>query len=394
MSNLTNQLASIFPDWLVSNPYVMAGLTILIGWIVAEILSRVAAGALGFLNPKSKFAKNLGIAQGNVLKKSVRKIVFWVIMLFPFMNACEILGFSAAIEPIQGLLGKITSFIPNLIGFGIGLAATYFGFIIVKSILDGVFTAFDLDGKLNLGRFTGSSTSLSRVITTTAATFVGLMILPVAFRALNVPSVSQPIENIVEKVSSTFPNILIAIVLLGIGVLLAKVIQDLLVDVLKVGGIDQLPQKLGLYSSNSFKGKGLSEIIGYVVFASVCVIFLTQAINVLNLDFLSEIFANFTSGFFSILGAVIILLIGTVAARFAEKTLSSNAGVAKFAKYAIYILSGVMALDKAGIANQISSNGFLILLGAAGVALGVGGAIAIGLGGKEAASKVLNKLVK
>ncbi len=394
MNDLIQTVTSIFPQSLVSSPFFMAGATLLIGWIVATVLSRVAAGALGFLNPKSSFTKTLGIAQGKVLKNSVRKIVFWIIMLFPFMNACEILGFSAAVEPIQNLLTKITDFIPNLIGFGIGLAATWLGFTIVKSILDGVFTAFDLDGKLNLGRITGSTTSLSRVITTTAATFVGLMILPVALRALNIPSVSAPIEHIVTKVTSSLPNILIAIVLMGLGIFIAKIVQNLLVDILKVGGVDQMPQKLGLASSASFKGKGLSEILGYVVFASIAVVFFTTAIEALKLPFLTDIFSNFTGGFFRILGAVIILLVGTIAARFAEKALASNPGVAKFAKYAIYILSGVMALDKAGIAPQISNNGFLIILGAAGVALGVGGAIAIGLGGREAASRVLNKLIK
>ncbi len=394
MNQLVNSITQFLPPGLVQNAFFMAAITLILGYIVAKILSMVISGALGFLKLDSETARKLGFARGKVLQHSVAKMIFWIVMLFVFINVLQILGFDSAIEPIQSMLNQIMAFLPKLFLAGVILACAIFGSKIVKNILDSAFTAFDLDGKLGLHKLTGSSASVSRVITTTLSGLVFLFILPVALRTLNIPSLAAPIEGIINSFAVLLPKLLGAIILMAVGLFIAKIVQGIITDLLKVGGVDQMPQKLGLSDSNSFKGKSVSDLGGYASFASIAVVTLVGAINILNIPFLTDLFSGFSHNFFNVLAAVIILLVGSIAANLAGKSLSSNKGVAKAAKFGIFFLTGVMALDRLGIANSISSNGFLIIMAALGVAVGVGGAIAIGYGGRDAAARVLNKLIK
>ncbi len=394
MNQLISSITQFLPPGLVQNAFFMAAVTLILGYFIAKILSWVISGALGFLKLNGETARKLGFARGKVLQHSVAKMIFWIVMLFVFINVLQILGFDSAIKPIQNMLDQIMAFLPKLVLAGVILACAIFGSKIVKNILDSTFTAFDLDAKLGLHKLTGSSASVSRVITTTLSALVFLFILPLALDTLNAPALSEPIKGIINSFAAFLPKLIGALIVMAVGLFIAKLVQGIITDLLKVGGVDQMPTKLGLTSSNSFKGKSVSDLGGYAVFASIAVAMVSAAVNILNVPFLSEIFAGLHGHFFKVLAAVIILLIGSVAANFAEKSLNSNKGVAKAAKIGILFLTGVMALDRLGIANSISSNGFLIIMSALGVAVGVGGAIAIGFGGREAAARVLNKLIK
>jgi len=389
-----NSITQFLPAGLVQNAFFMAAVTLILGYFIAKVLSWVISSALGFLKLDSATASKLGFARGKVLQTSVAKMIFWIVMLFVFINVLQILGFDSAIKPIQGMLDQIMTFLPRLFLAGVILACAVFGSKIVKNILDSTFTAFDLDAKLGLHKLTGSSASVSRVITTTLSALVFLFILPLALDTLNAPSLSEPIKGIILAFTNFLPKLLGALIVMAVGLFIAKIVQGIIADLLKVGGVDQMPQKLGLASTNSFKGKSVSDIGGYAVFASIAVATISASVNILNVPFLSEIFVGINILFFKVLAAIIILLVGSIAANFAEKSLNSNKGVAKAAKIVILFLTGVMALDRLGIANSISSNGFLIIMSALGIAVGVGGAIAIGFGGRDAAARVLNKLIK
>ena len=169
--------------------------------------------------------------------------------------------------------------------------------------------------------------------------------------------------------------------------------QSIITNILKVAGFDQLPAKLGLSSSSSIQGKSPSEVVGYVVFFAIFVMLFTQAIEILGFDFLTVAASAITVGVFKILGALVILIIGTILSKMAANALGATTMLGKVARYGIMILAGTMALDRANIAPEITSTTFQIMITALAVALGVGGAVAIGLGGKDAVKKVLDKKV-
>jgi len=81
-----------------------------------------------------------------------------------------------------------------------------------------------------------------------------------------------------------------------------------------------------------------------------------------------------------------------LAARFAyDNLVEGNATLAKVAKYVIIVLSAVIALDRSGLAPDLTGLPYEVAIYALGVAFGIGGAIALGLGGREFVSRWLSK---
>jgi len=80
-----------------------------------------------------------------------------------------------------------------------------------------------------------------------------------------------------------------------------------------------------------------------------------------------------------------------VLARLAANALVGQPKIATVARYAIIFLAGTIALDRANLAPEITSTGFQLLLGGVAIALGVGGALALGLGGKEFVAEKLKR---
>ena len=91
-----------------------------------------------------------------------------------------------------------------------------------------------------------------------------------------------------------------------------------------------------------------------------------------------------------VLAAVLILIACYVCASITDKALKKNGHEigALFAKSAIYTLGGFMILNELGVAGTIVNAAFIIVVAAFGVAF----AIAFGIGGREFASKMLDKL--
>ena len=381
---------------IMGGKYIQALIILIVGWGVAWLVSTVVVRALGLTALTNKLADRLDLGSGRAgsLSSGVGKILFWIIMLLVLVVVLDTLGLRSVIEPLNKLIAKILDFIPNLFASGILLAVAVIASRIVYALLSSLFGTLNLDSKIGLAKVTGSTASLSQVLTTTASSFVFLLMLPASLQALKLENVSAPIEKLIDSVVASFPHIIVAIAILAIGVFLGKIIQGLVTDVLKVGGVDQLPEKVGLKDFANFGGKTLSEVIGLLTFVSIFVVMFTQAVSALNLDFLSGISANFASGFFSILGAVIIFVVGAVLAKTAKNALGNQKLAGEIVYYGIFILAGTMALDKANLAPQITSLSFQIMVGAFAVAAGVGGAIALGLGGKDAVKRYLDRTVK
>jgi len=70
--------------------------------------------------------------------------------------------------------------------------------------------------------------------------------------------------------------------------------------------------------------------------------------------------------------------------------LTQAALLAPVAQASIIVLAGAMALRQMGLANEIITSAFTILLGAGGIAI----ALAFGLGGREAAGKALDRFIE
>ena len=210
--------------------------------------------------------------------------------------------------------------------------------------------------------------------------------------------VVMPLQNAFNVFWSFAPSILSAIVILAIGVVIAKLIENVIVRVLKMLTLDKIADQVQLSSVLTKGGirRKISELIGALVYWVIVLAFVMAALDALNLTVAAELLQSVVSFLPSVIAALFILIIGIFAAAFLSATIrtaASNAGIVQahllgqFVQVVVVVFAGVAALQELRI--EFVGEAFLIVLG--GISLGT--ALAFGLGCKDMAGRWLEGLV-
>ena len=192
------------------------------------------------------------------------------------------------------------------------------------------------------------------------------------------------------------PRLLAVIVILFIGWLVAKLARSAIKKILILTHFDQFAQKSGL---EAFMNQGdlnitLSGVISQVVYWLVILLFVITGANSLGLTEVAVLLQQLASYLPRIIVAILILIFGTLLARFINRLVFAWLHSIKFnnalsistsTEYGIQILAIFIALEQLGIGMQLIHSLFVIVFGALFLAL----AIAFGLGGKDWAAKVI-----
>ncbi len=195
------------------------------------------------------------------------------------------------------------------------------------------------------------------------------------------------------------PKLLAAIVIIFFGWLLAKLARLAVKRLLELTHFNQLTQKSGLeaFMNNDNFNLTLGGIVSQVVFWLVIVLFVMTGADTLGLSGVADLFHQLANYLPHIILAVLVMVFGTLLARFVNKLVfawlySIKAPyalvVSTSAEYSIQILSVFVALEQLGFGMQLIYLLFLIVFGSIFLAL----ALAFGLGGKDWAAKVIEDL--
>jgi len=366
---------------------IAAIVVFLIGKTIAKGISKLVEKSLSKSSLDDKLAKVLGSNAGSS-EKMVGSFVYGLLLLFVIILALNIAGLKEVLAPLQSLLDQILAAIPKILVAGIVI---YLGTVlakIVKGLVGNVLNAARVDERL--GNTTGE-TPISGAVSTALYCFIILLFLPVALGFLQMPELSEPIAGITENILGTIPNILIAGILIAVGVIIGQIAQKLITNLLSATGVDNFPAKMGLAIPSSGKNS-ISGLAGLIVFVSILVTVIATAIDKLQLGILSEASGFVLGGYWNVLIAILIFGAGFVAAKFAYSQLADkNLVLAKVVNGIILFVSAVVALNRSGIAPDITGLPFNVIVIALGFAAGIGGAIALGLGGKDFVARYLQK---
>lgn len=372
-------------------PWILALAIIVVGYFVARIVRSLVCKMLGKTNLDDKLVAIVG---GNTegSERGVASFVYWLMMLFVIIVALNAAGLEDAVDPLKNVLDKIMGSIPNILKAGLILFLAWIIAKVVRNILTGVLTASKVDERLGLEE----SKPITNGVGAIAFFGIILMMLPNALSALGMEEISKPISDMVNQILQYAPLVFGGIALFAIGYLLANIVGTVIGNLLKSIGADSLPSKLGYKGDDLIGGKSFSSIIGLVVQATILVVLSAQAIKVMKLDFISELAEGIVPGYFNLLVAAIILCVAFFVANLVGQ-LIKNAFWANIVRIGIIIFLGAVALQKANISNLTNDTFQLAITSAivaAAFAVGVGGAIALGLGGREKAKSVLESLKK
>lgn len=212
---------------------------------------------------------------------------------------------------------------------------------------------------------------------------------------------SLSFTNLWLGVSVFIPKLLVAIVIVlvgwGLGVLFGRVVSQIIKaikidEALRRAGVENFLNKGGL---NLDSGKFLGGLVRWFIY----LVFLVGALDVLKLTQVTEFLKQILNYLPQVIVAVLILIAAGLIADVMKKIVLSSAMGAEISsagllatvtKWVIWVFAILVALSQLGIAAGFIQTIFTGLV----VALSLGLGLSFGLGGQEAASKVLDKVSK
>ena len=109
--------------------------------------------------------------------------------------------------------------------------------------------------------------------------------MPGFFEKLGMNGVASPIINMMNIVLAYLPNIVGAILLLIVGLFIAKTVKELLIPLFKKLQIDQYLKKVGVDSKNEIS---VAEVFANTVYVLILVPIVIGALNVLHIEAISN----------------------------------------------------------------------------------------------------------
>lgn len=275
----------------------------------------------------------------------------------------------------------------GLVRFVVFLALAFVAATVASKLVAKVLKAAKLDEKFDKwGINEGAAGTSTKFIEKLVYLVVFLCFIPSALSAIGITSVAESVSSFVYAFISYIPNIIAAVILVYVGVLIAQVLSQVISVLLKKTKLDSLTGKV----LPQLKVPASKILVGVI---RIVIIFfaVAQGIQALNLSFLSMIVSDIMIYLPGLVKGAAIVVIAIIAANLAETAVAKLCPKgAKITKVAIFVVAGFMILSQLGIAPQIVETTFVYVVGALAVAF----ALAFGLGGKDYAKKILDKLDK
>lgn len=208
----------------------------------------------------------------------------------------------------------------------------------------------------------------------------------------------EPLQEVFAKFMVFVPNLLAMLVILLVGILLAKLLRVLLVKFLLAIKFDSWSDRMG-FTTLMRKGDlwlKPSVVLGGIVFWILIIVTLMAGLGALNVAAIDTLVVQFFSYLPRVFSAAVILGIGYLFTSFISRAVliaMANSGyhyarlLAETIRVLLMLMILAMVMEQLQIATSIVLAAFSILFGGIVIAL----AIAFGVGGIDTARRVVEQ---
>ncbi|MDP3349963.1 MAG: mechanosensitive ion channel [Hydrogenophaga sp.] len=367
-------------------PRLLGGLVLaLVGWLVASVVRALTQKLLDKTTLDDKLSEHADMAP---ISEGLAGALFWLVILLFVPAILGALQLEGLLDPLRSMVTKTLDMLPNAV------AAIVIGGVgwIVATVLRKLTTHLSRTAGIDrLGSRAGlaETVQLSSVIGMLVFIAVFLPSLIAALDALKIEAISRPATDMLSSLMQAVPNIVAAGLILVVTWLVASFASQLLASLLAALGFDTLPARVQM--AHAFEKTSASRTVGRVVRFFAMLFATVEAAAQLGFHQVSDIVASFIRFGGDILLGSAILVIGFWLANVAFEAINRASGartqgLARIGRYAILALVIAMGLRAMGIADDIVNLAFGLTLGAVAVAF----ALSFGLGGREAAGKLMD----
>ena len=305
------------------------------------------------------------------------------------------MNWGGIIEPFQDFFSTLIAFLPTLI---VVLVLLLLAWILAKVLRTGtrkLVRTTGIDKRLGKGGDPQDPSQFPVAQGSGTAVFwtVWILFILAILQVLGVEGLFDSIVVAFEKIFAAVPNIIAAVLVLGIFYLVGRLLAKLVTKALASARFDELPVKLGLTKEAPTGASSASNVVGYIVMVFIMLFAIIMAADLLGFTVVNELIAVLTEFLGLVLLAGVIIGVGIFVANLVGNILRAGGraeGLASFVRISIIVLSVLLGIRAMGFANDLILLGFGLALGAAAIAA----AIAFGLGGRQVAGELLARWTK
>ena len=253
-------------------------LIFIIGWLVALGIAALVRGVLSKVNLNQRMNSSTGKSYD--LEGIISKIVFWFIFIIAIAGALSQLNLNSISTPFANMVNQVLTFIPNLIA---AIAVGVIGWVIAtvaRTAINAALAKTSMDERLSAK---AGVKPMSSTIADMVYWFILLVVLTMVLGQLELDGLFAPLTNMVDKIFSFIPNILIAGVVFVVGYIIAKVVRGIVTNLVSTFDVQKLASKAGLSEQNS-----LPNIAGSLAFLVVIIPTIIAALNALKIDVIAR----------------------------------------------------------------------------------------------------------
>ena len=212
-------------------------------------------------------------------------------------------------------------------------------------------------------------------------------------------AVADSLRDLYARLINFLPNFLVAVIILIVGWVVAVFVAKVLKQVLNSVKLDELGNKLGLDELSNRTGvkMSVSGTIAWVVKWFLLIAIFLAAADILGLTQVSEFLNQVLLYIPNVVAGAAILLVGSMVASFLAKLVRHSVKAAglgsaellgSVTQWAIMIFTVLATLDQLKVAQAFVQTLFTGII----AMIAIAGGLAFGLGGKDHAAKVLDKV--
>ena len=208
----------------------------------------------------------------------------------------------------------------------------------------------------------------------------------------------EPLRAFLLRAGEFLPRILLAVVIVVVGWMVAKMVRFAIVKGLRAVNFNVLTERAGM---DTFLRDGgiradTTEILALLFYWLVVLASLVIGFNLLGLEYITDLLGRVVWFLPKVMVALLILAFGAYFARFIGNAVIAYCRnvhlqdadiLGRLAQYAMLAFVVLIALDQVNVGGDIVRQTFLIVL--AGVVFAL--ALAFGLGGKDWAAEMLER---
>ena len=400
----TEAPAAYWRDQLIQwGPRVVFAILILIAthfiakavqWAVAKMVDRM---------PVLKRHPQAGV---DSVGTELGRLAYWLVWLVGLVAALQPLGLNEVLTPVTVMTNEVFAFIPRLIGAGLLFFAGLILARIVRHVVEAALGALNLErlfsragipigdaplavdeaGVAQEGAAPARG-SIAKAIGVTVSAVIIIFAAIGALGTLKIATISDPATAMLQSIALSIPNVLAALIILAIAFLIGRWGKSVIETVLPGLGFDNAMRALGMMPTTSVP----SRVVGNIAMTAALIVGIMEAAHKIGGDSTAALLFQVTALGGKVIFGTVIIVVGIFLARILSTLVGSSTGESSYAetiiKYAIIALFTAIGLTFMGLADQIVMMAFGLILGSAAVAT----AIAFGLGGRDAAARVLER---